>query len=77
MPARDLVREKVERLVPLDRPTECCTALHPRIRRLRTWRTEAHCERVHRLKIAIAQESEDVAVEIIGTGLGHNVHHAA
>ena len=72
MAARDFVREVVKSLVLLDRPAKRRSSLHPRVSRIGN-----RAERIHRLKIPVAQISVDVAVKIIRSGAGDDIHHAA
>ena len=60
MPPRNFIGEVIKRLVFLDSPAERSPALHPRVSRIRN-----RTERVYRLETAVAQKSEDVAVEIV------------
>src|SRR6185437_11768956 len=60
MPARDFVRKEIESLVFFNRPTERRSRLHPRVSRI------GHiAEGIHRLKIAVAQISEDIAMKSV------------
>src|ERR1700683_1690361 len=61
MPTSDFVSEIEICLVLLDGAAKRSAGLHPRVRRIRQ-----RAEWIHRLKIPVAQESEDVAMKIVG-----------
>ena len=77
MPPRHFIGKEIVRLIFLNRSAERCASLHPGIGRVGTRRIEAHSERIDGLKIAIAQISVGVAVEVVRSGAGDNVDHAA
>ncbi len=70
--ACDFVGEEVVRLVFLDRTAESDAGLHARIRGIGNG-----AERIHRLEVAIAKVSENVAVKLVRSGAGDDVDHAA
>ena len=71
MPPRDLIGEVVISLVFLNRPAKCRSRLHPRVCRVRH-----RAERVHRLKIAVAQIAKYCAVHLVRSGTRDDVHYA-
>src|SRR5260370_36987214 len=71
VPPSDFVSEVKVSLVLLDRSTESGSTLHTRVCWIRD-----RAERVHGLEVAIAQEAEDVPVEIVGAGGREDVDHS-
>ena len=72
MPPRNFVGKIVIGFVFLDRPAESRARLHPRVSRIGN-----RAERIHRLKIPVAQVAEHVAVKFIRSRACDDVHHSA
>ena len=60
MPPRDFVREVVERLILLERATECGACLHARVSRILD-----RAEGIHCLEIAVSQISINVTMKLV------------
>src|SRR5580692_9793894 len=72
MPPGNFVGKVVIRFVFLDRSAESCSCLHARVGGVRN-----RAERVYRLEVTVAQVAEDVAMKVIRSGTGNDVHHSA
>src|SRR5713101_3708692 len=72
MPPRGFIGEVIVRLVLLNRSAESQASLYACVCRIGSC-----AEGIHRLKSAIAQVSVNVAVEIVRSGAGDDVDHAA